>query len=154
MKPWYRRTIPLNVGSSTLTGRLRRWPTDGGLTVPESTVQIARPFVRSLNVLLKYSRMYGLEHTRCATQFQSAWEELEAAVLASGQSGLLLGASGSQLLLDGVPLESTPAERSFADLLTNAGVASICFSPQMRREDFMSFVRSFMESGIKFCRAR
>ena len=66
-----------------------------------------------------------------------------------GNAGLLLGASGSQLLLDGEPIESTPAERSFADLLTNAGVASICFSPRVTRDDFLAFVRSFMESGIK-----
>jgi hypothetical protein len=117
--------------------------------VSESPVPNARPFVRSLNVLLKYSRLYGLEHARSARQFDAAWNELDEAVRASGQSGLLLGASGSQLLLDGVPLESTPAERSFADLLTNAGVASICFSPHVIREDFLSFVRSFMESGIK-----
>jgi len=117
--------------------------------VSESPVPNARPFVRSLNVLLKYSRLYGLEHARSARQFDAAWSELEEAVRASGQSGLLLGASGSQLLLDGVPLESTPAERSFADLLTSAGVASICFSPHVIREDFLSFVRSFMESGIK-----
>jgi hypothetical protein len=119
------------------------------LTVSESTVSNARPFVRSLNVLLKYSRLYGLEHARSANQFQAAWSELEEAVLASGDRGLLLGASGSQLLLDGVPLETTPAERSFADLLTAAGVASICFRPQVTRVDFMCFVRSFMESGIK-----
>jgi len=119
------------------------------LIVPDATLPNARPFVRSLNVLLKYSRLYGLEHSRCVEQFNSAWKELEDAVMASGERGLLLGASGSQLLLDGVPLESTPAERSFADLLTGAGVASICFSPNMRREDFHAFVRSFMESGIK-----
>ncbi|MGH9747407.1 MAG: PilZ domain-containing protein [Candidatus Acidiferrales bacterium] len=124
-------------------------PHAGEITVSESTVPNARPFVRSLNVLLKYSRLYGLEHARSANQFAAAWSELEEAVLASGERGLLLGASGSQLLLDGVPLESTPAERSFADLLTGAGVASICFTPRVTREDFMCFVRSFMESGIK-----
>ena len=124
-------------------------PHPGGTTVSESTVPSARPFVRSLNVLLKYSRLYGLEHARCAAQFKAAWTELEDAVLASGERGLLLGASGSQLLLDGVPLESTPAERSFADLLTNAGVASICFTPRVTREDFLWFIRSFMESGVK-----
>src|ERR1700741_1708016 len=118
-------------------------------TVPDSTLPSARTFVRSLNVLLKYSRLYGLEHNRSAEQFKSAWKELEAAVLALGERGLLLGASGSQLLLDGVPLESTPAERKFADLLTEANVASISFSPHVTREDFLAFVRSFMESGIK-----
>jgi hypothetical protein len=119
------------------------------LTVPDSTLPGARTFVRSLNVLLKYSRLYGLEHTRSVEQFKSAWKELEAAVLALGERGLLLGASGSQLLLDGVPLESTPAERKFADLLTEANVASISFSPHVTREDFLAFVRAFMESAVK-----
>ena len=119
------------------------------LTVPDSTLQNARTFVRSLNVLLKYSRLYGLEHTRSVEGFKSAWKELEAAVLAAGERGLLMGASGSQLLLDGVPLESTPAERKFADLLTDAGVASVSFSPHVSREDLLAFVRSFMESAIK-----
>lgn len=109
----------------------------------------ARVFVRSLNVLLKYSKMYGLGHVRSAGQFESTWNELVDAVQASGEAGLLLGASGSQLLLDGVPLESSPAERSFADLLTTAGVASICFTRRVEREDFASFVKSFTESGPK-----
>ncbi|MFY9732309.1 MAG: hypothetical protein WAK24_17000 [Candidatus Acidiferrales bacterium] len=117
--------------------------------MPDSTLPGARTFVRSLNVLLKYSRLYGLEHTRSVEQFKSAWKELEAAVLALGERGLLLGASGSQLLLDGVPLESTPAERKFADLLTEANVASISFSPNVTREDFLAFVRAFMESAVK-----
>ena len=65
----------------------------------------------------------------------------------AGQGGLLLGASGSQLLLDGVPLESTQAERSFADLLNAAGVASICFLPSVEREEFANLVKAFMESS-------
>ena len=124
-------------------------PLSRELTVPDSTLPGARTFVRSLNVLLKYSRLYGLEHNRSAEQLKSAWKELEAAVLALGERGLLLGASGSQLLLDGVPLESTPAERKFADLLTEANVASISFSPHVTREDFLAFVRAFMESAVK-----
>jgi hypothetical protein len=125
-------------------------PLSSELRVPsESTVPNARAFVRSLNVLLKYARLYGLEHTRSAGQFDSTWNELVAAVNAAGQGGLLLGASGSQLLLDGVPLESTPAERSFADLLTTAGVASICFTSTVERQEFADFVRAFMETGPK-----
>jgi len=115
----------------------------------ESTVPNARAFVRSLNVLLKFARLYGLEHARSASQFQVCWNELVAAVRTSGESGLLLGASDSQLLLDGVPLESTPAERSFADFLTTAGVASICFHPDIDREEFTKLVRAFIETGPK-----
>src|SRR5271163_837641 len=115
----------------------------------EPTIPNARAFVRSLNVLLKYARLYGLEHARSVGQFDSAWSELLAAVNAAGPGGLLLGASGSQLLLDGVPLESSPAERSFADLLATAGVASIGFTPDVSRDDFENLVKAFMESGPK-----
>jgi hypothetical protein len=120
------------------------------LIVPgESRAPNARAFIRSLNILLKYARLYGLEHTRSARQFESSWTELQDAVQAGGTGGLLLGASGSQLLLDGVPLESSPAERSFADLLATAGVASIGFTPDVSRDDFENLVKSFMETGPK-----
>ena len=115
----------------------------------ETTIPNARGFVRSLNILLKFARLYGLEHSRSALQFDTTWLELLSAVEAAGERGLLLGSSGSQLLLDGVPLESTPAERSFADLLSAAGVASICFTPAVDREEFGKFVRAFMETGPK-----
>jgi hypothetical protein len=115
----------------------------------EPTVPNARAFVRSLNVLLKYARLYGLDHTRSAGQLDSAWTELQAAVAAAGHGGLLLGASGSQLLLDGVPLESSFAERSFADLLNAAGIASIGFLPRVERAEFTNLVKCFMETGPK-----
>ena len=109
----------------------------------------ARAFIRSLNILLKHARLYGLDHARSIEQFDSAWIELQDAVNAAGEGGLLLGASGSQLLLDGVPLESTPAERSFADLLTSSGVASIGFTTGVTRDDFSNLVKAFMETGPK-----
>src|ERR1700691_3024879 len=115
----------------------------------DPTIPNARAFVRSLNVLLKYARLYGLEHSRSAGQFDSAWSELQAAVGAAGQGGLLLGASGSQLLLDGVPLESSPAERNFADFLNASGVASIGFLPRVERVEFSNLVKCFMETGSK-----
>ncbi len=115
----------------------------------EPIIPNARAFVRSLNVLLKYARLYGLEHSRSVGQFDSAWVELQAAVNVAGPGGLLLGASGSQLLLDGVPLESSPAERSFADFLNASGVASIGFLPRVEREEFANLVKCFMETGPK-----
>jgi hypothetical protein len=115
----------------------------------ESTVPNARAFVRSLNVLFKYVRLYGLDHARSAAQFDSTWDELKQAVLSSGQTGLLLGASGSQLLLDGEPLETTAAERSFADLLNSSGVASISFSQIVEREELANLVKAFIEGGPK-----
>src|SRR3984885_5595139 len=115
----------------------------------EATIPVARAFVRSLNVLLKFARLYGLEHIRSASQFDSTLLELEEAIGASGSTGLLLGTTGSQLLLDGVPLEITPAERSFANLLSAAGVASISFGRGLEREEFERFIRAFMEMGSK-----
>jgi hypothetical protein len=111
----------------------------------EPTIPAARAFVRSLNVLLKFCRLYGLDHARSARQFNVTCNELLEAVRAGGPAGLLLGTSGSQLLLDGVPLESTPAERSFAAILNSAGIASICFQPTVQRDDLASLVKVFAE---------
>lgn len=125
-------------------------PLSGELSVSsESSMPNARAFVRSLNVLLKYARLYGLEHARSANQFDAAWTELQEATRLAGPSGLLLGASESQLLLDGVPLESTHAERSFANLLNNSGVASVCFSQSVERDGFANLIRAFVESSPK-----
>ena len=109
----------------------------------------ARAFARSLNILLKYARLYGCDHSRTTEQFELAWKELCAAQPPDGKAGVLLGVSGSQLLLDGVPLESAAAERSFAQMLNSAGVASIYFSAGTRREDFWRFVHAFMTAGNK-----
>ena len=88
-----------------------------------------RAFVRSLNVLLKFARMYDFGHPRTAKQYETAWSELRAALGSDDEAGLLLAASGDQLLLDGTPLESAAAEKSFARMLSAAGIASIHFSP-------------------------
>ncbi len=109
----------------------------------------ARAFIRSLNILLKFARLYSFDHVRTNQQFDIAWGELRAAVPDNGETGLLLGATGSQLLLDGAPLEATPAERSFAQLLSSAGLASIQFSPSITQEDLRRFVRAFPLAATK-----
>ena len=55
----------------------------------------------------------------------------------------MLGVSGGQVLLDGVPLEKRPTDRSFAQLLTAAGLSSINFSHRVTVDDFWRFVRAF-----------
>jgi PilZ domain len=109
----------------------------------------ASAFLRSLNISLKFVRLYGLDHARAVEQFQATWEELQDALRVSGESGLLVGASGSQLLLDGVPLPATPAGRSVAQLLTSAGLASIQFLPDVTQEQFGGFVRAFSSGTAK-----
>jgi hypothetical protein len=105
----------------------------------------ARAFVRSLNILLKFARMYDFGHPRTVKQFETGWGELRIA-LGSGsenESGVLLGVSGDQLLLDGTPLESAAAEKSFAKMLSAAGIASIHFSPKVTQASLARFVRGF-----------
>ncbi|HMK22967.1 MAG TPA: hypothetical protein VK466_11590, partial [Terriglobales bacterium] len=105
--------------------------------------------MHSLNILVKYVRLYGFEHKRTETQFEVAWNELQQAIPKTGEQGFLLGVSGNKLLVDGIPLESGQAERSFAQLLTTAGLASINFSNQVSIEDFARLVRAFAVGGSK-----
>ena len=109
----------------------------------------ARAFVRSLNILLKYARLYSFDHARTASQFETAWTELHAAIPVTNEAGLLLGASNSQLLLDGVPVEATPAERSFAQLLSAASLSSIQFTSRVSKEDLERLVRAFPTQNTK-----
>src|ERR1700689_1206234 len=105
----------------------------------------ARAFVRSLNILLKFARMYDFGHPRTVKQFETGWSELRTA-LGSGsenEAGVLLGVSGDQLLLDGTPLETAAAEKSFAKMLSSAGIASIHFSPKETQGSLARFVRGF-----------
>ena len=81
-------------------------------TDPRTTA--GRAFVRSLNILLKFARLYGYEHVRTNEQLAIAWNELRTAIPEGSETGLLLGATGGQLLLDGVPLDGMPAEKQFA----------------------------------------
>ena len=90
--------------------------------------------------------MYGYEHKRTEAQFETTWSELRSA-LPSG--GFLLGVSDNKLLLDGIPLESGQAEKSFATLLTTAGLASLHFSKDVTEEDFVRLVRAFTVAGSK-----
>ena len=109
----------------------------------------ARAFVRSLNILLKFARLYEFGHTRTGAQFDTTWKELKSALDESGGSGLLLGASGNQILLDGVPLGSAAGERSFAQLLTSSGIASIHFGTTTSQPQFARFVRGFPSGNAK-----
>jgi hypothetical protein len=109
----------------------------------------ARAFVRSLNILLKFARMYDFGHPRTAKQYETAWTELRTAI-GGNEAGLLLAVSGDQLLLDGTPLESAAAEKSFARMLSASGIASIYFSPKVTQASLAKFVRGFPTgSGAK-----
>jgi hypothetical protein len=103
----------------------------------------ARAFVRSLNILLKFARMYDFGHPRTARQYDTAWSELQIALGKDDDSGMLLAVSGDQLLLDGTPLDTAASEKSFARMLSSAGIASVHFSPKLTHASLQKFVRSF-----------
>src|SRR5258705_20012 len=109
----------------------------------------ARAFVRSLNILLKFARLYEFGHVRTTAQFETTWKELRSALDESGGSGVLLGACGPQILLDGVPLGSAAGERSFAQLLISSGIASIHFAPTLTQPQLALFVRPFPSGNSK-----
>jgi hypothetical protein len=114
---------------------------------PKATA--ARAFVRSLNIVLKFARLYGHDHARVLDQLGVAWNELRTAIPEGAETGLLLGASGSQLLLDGVPLEGAPAEKQFAQLLSAAGLASVQFTQQVTQPELAKFVHAFPSGKAK-----
>ncbi len=93
--------------------------------------------------------MYGPDHKRTEGQFETAWNELQHGLPAAGEGGFLLGVSDGKLLLDGVPLEAGQTERSFGQLLSTAGLASLHFSKDVTIEDFARLVRAFTLAGSK-----
>ncbi len=93
--------------------------------------------------------MYGYEHKRTEAQFEVTWNELQQGLPIAGDSGFLLGVSDNKLLLDGIPLEAGQTERSFGQLLTTAGLASLHFSKDVTIQDFTRLVRAFTIAGSK-----
>jgi hypothetical protein len=93
--------------------------------------------------------MYGYDHKRTEGQFEITWNELQQGLPAAGDGGFLLGVSDNKLLLDGVPLETGQTERSFGQLLSTAGLASLHFSKDVTIQDFTSLVRAFTVAGGK-----
>src|SRR5271155_933907 len=122
---------------------------DNAATFHANRAASARAFVHSLNILIKYARMYGYEHKRTEAQFEVTWNELQQGLPAAGDGGFLLGVSDNKLLLDGVPLETGQVERSFGQLLSTAGLASLHFSKDVTVEDFTRLVRAFTLAGSK-----
>jgi hypothetical protein len=102
-----------------------------------------------LNILVKYVRLYGLDHKRTEGQFAITWNELQEGLPKGSEGSFLLGVSENKLLLDGTPLETGQAERSFAQLLTTAGLASIHFSNHVTKEEFVQLVRAFALGGSR-----
>ena len=115
----------------------------------EGRAGAARAFVRSLNILLKYVRLYGLDHKLTAAQLDTAWQELCAAMPHDAEAGFSLGVSGSQMLLDGKPLAASSSERSFAEMFSAAGLAGIDFSARVEKAEFLRLIVAFSLAGTR-----
>jgi len=120
----------------------------------DPTTTAGRAFVRSLNILLKFARLYGYEHARTIEQLQIACQELHTAIPLGTDGGLLLGATNSQLLLDGVPLEGSPAEKQFAQLLSAAGLASVQFFSSVTEEEIGRMAALLCSADFDFVTGR
>ena len=94
-------------------------------------------------------RLYGFNHKRTEGQFEITWKELQLGLPSGRDGNFLLGVSENRLLLDGVALETGQAERSFAQFLNTAGLASIQFSNQVTLDDFAKLIRAFAVGGSK-----
>src|SRR5579864_1638761 len=107
----------------------------------ETFVSPTRAFIRSFHVLLKLTRLYGSHHVQTAGQLDETWDELKAALEASGRSGLVLGSWKSDLIVNGEPIETTAAERSLAQSMADADIVSIQFSRELKKSSLARFVR-------------
>jgi hypothetical protein len=136
---WDRHELRLTPGELPI-------PTTG--TSKASARASARPFIHSLNILVKNARLYGFDHKRTQAQFDVAWEELQQAV-PKRKGSVVLGVSEDRLLFDGVPVETGHAERGFAQLLNAAGLSSIQFSNEVTIEEFEKLVHALSLQGMK-----
>jgi hypothetical protein len=135
--------------TSTYKRKIEGCRIDNASTFYANRAASARAFVHSLNILIKYARMYGYDHKRTEAQFEVTWNELQQGLPSAGDGGFLLGVSDNKLLLDGVPLESGQVEKSFGQLLSTAGLASLHFSKDVTIDDFTRLVRAFTLAGSK-----
>src|SRR5260370_5809143 len=58
----------------------------------------ARAFIHSLNILVKYVRLYGFQHKRTEGQFEVTWNELQQGLPKDSGGAFLLGVSDDRLL--------------------------------------------------------
>ena len=102
-------------------------------------IDAVRAFVRNLNVVVKQVNLYGLAHKQVGPQLESTWKELQHCL---GHEKLVLTAAGDHLLFNAKPLQAGSADKNFAQLLVSAGIAGICFLPEMNAEVLASLVKT------------
>ena len=81
-----------------------------------SALYAAQCCARRINTARKAIRLYGADHKQITitTLLRSTCESRRSALRGDGEAGMLLGVSSTRVLLDGVPLQKPPTNRSFA----------------------------------------
>lgn len=103
-------------------------------------------FLRSWNLLLKAAQMYGMEHVQTNSRSQEAWGSLEGALREQRGQSLEFAVTEKRLLINGEAVKVGPAEQGFVQLLAEADLASITFTPHTKSECFLQLVRVFAEN--------
>src|ERR1700721_3048386 len=103
--------IPLPCALTLIPDFQERLSSTAATTKREDRNASARAFIHSLNILVKYVRLYGFQHKRTEGQFEITWKELQQGLPKDNDGTFLLGVSENRLLLDGVPLDPGQAER-------------------------------------------
>jgi hypothetical protein len=81
-----------------------------------SALYAAQCCARCINTVRKAIRLCGADHEQITITalLSSAWGSRCSALRGDGEAGLHLGVSSTSVLLDGVPLQKPPTNRSFA----------------------------------------
>lgn len=107
-----------------------------------------RSFLRTLNIVLKSARMYGMSHPQTNSLLNDSWKHLQA-VLSEKRSSLEITVSGNRLFVEGVAVKNGPAERGIADLFSAIDLASMTFTTEVTPGTLARMVCVFAESGSK-----
>jgi len=102
-------------------------------------------FLRNWNLLFKSTQMYGVEHVQTNSKSVEAWNSLSAALKERNGQSLEFAVIEKRLLINGDAVKVGPAEQSFVQLLADADLASITFTPRANPESFLHLVRVFAE---------
>jgi len=106
------------------------WETQTGQVTTENQNVSVRGFLRSLNIVLKSARMYGMSHPQTSCLLNDSWKHLQAA-LSEKKSGMIIGVSGNRLFVDGVAVKGGPAERGLVDLLSATDLDSVALTTEV-----------------------
>jgi len=81
-----------------------------------SALYAAKCCARRINTVRKAIRLYGADHEQITITalLSSTWGSHRSALRGDGEAGLHLGVSSTSVLLDGLPLQKPPTNRSFA----------------------------------------